>query len=65
MEETMRRKEEVLRFGDLIAALFEEAAKITPLRKLQTRLVCAALMDMQGSRAVSPAFRKKKLSYAA
>ncbi|MCI0413135.1 hypothetical protein L0222_10095 [bacterium] len=46
----MKRTKRALTLGNLIRALYEEVAKLTTNRKLQTKLVYLTLMDMQNSR---------------
>jgi hypothetical protein len=50
----MKGQREKYRLGDLIAALFEEARRVTSDRIEQSALVYAALTDLLGSR-VRPA----------
>jgi hypothetical protein len=46
----MKRTKPYLTLGNLIRALYEEVAKITPNKKLQTKLVYLTLLDMQNVR---------------
>lgn len=59
MKETKRM---TVRFGDLVASLYDEAAKETKDQKVQTAIVALALLDlMERSRKVrGPVQRKKK-----
>lgn len=47
----MKTNRNKLNLGNLITALYEEAAKVTANKRLQTRLVYLTLMDMQNSRS--------------
>ena len=43
----MKKRNSTLNLGDLIAALYEEISRLTSNRRIQTRLVYLALIDMQ------------------